>query len=220
MGNDGIIQSLLRDGCHELELDIDRDGLAKLETYYLELRRWSRRMNLIGKNQSAEAIIADHFLDSLLLLPHFSKQQSSLVDVGSGAGFPGLVCKAVEPQLVLKLVEPRLKRVSFLRHIIRCLELDSVEVVAERVENVEMATLSSSHIVSRALADIAEFLGMIEGIVNETTRILCMKGPKWEEELILAQPVIDQMQLKLVRRDEFFLPYSGKQRFVLTFGKR
>lgn len=220
MGKGGEIHSLLRNGCHDLGLDIHSDGLVRLEAYYDELLRWSRRMNLIGKNLSAEDIVADHFLDSLLLLPYFRKTQSSLVDVGSGAGFPGLVCGAVETQLLVKLVEPRLKRVSFLRHIVRHLHLDNVEVVAERVENVEPDSLISSHIVSRAVADIAEYLGLIEGIVRKTTMILCMKGPKWEEELTLAQPVVDRMQLKLVRRDEFSLPYSGKQRVVLAFCKR
>ena len=78
MGKGGEIHTLLRNGCHELGLDIHSDGLVNLESYYDELLRWSRRMNLIGKNLSAEDIVADHFLDSLLLLPHFRKTQSSL----------------------------------------------------------------------------------------------------------------------------------------------
>lgn len=217
MIEDGEIQTLLSDGCRALDIGVSAESLVHLETYYNELRRWSRKMNLIGKSQSAADIIANHFLDALILLPHFRKGPCSLVDVGSGAGFPGLVCKAAEPSIELKLIEPRLKRVSFLRHVIRCLHMDNVEVIAERVENVAPEFLGSSHIVSRAVADIALFLGLIEGIVTEKTRILCMKGPKWQEELEQAQPVIDRLHLKLAQCDEFFLPFSGRQRVILIF---
>ena len=220
MVKNGEVQSLLRAGCSELDLDVDGAGLVSLEKYFLELIRWSRKMNLIGKNQDTGDIIANHFLDSLVLLPYLRKKQSFLVDIGSGADFPGLVCNAVAPEMVLKMVEPRLKRVSFLRHLIRRLHLKNAEVVAERVENVAPESLVCSHIVSRAVADIADFLLLVEGIIGATTEVICMKGPRWEEELTHAQPVIERLHLKLIHRQEFSLPYSGKQRVVLIFNKR
>lgn len=214
------IQAMLRDGCSELKIEVTDEGLGRLESYFHELKHWSRRMNLIGKSQDSEDIIANHFLDSLLLLPQLREKQSTLVDVGSGAGFPGLVCKAAEPELSLKLVEPRLKRVSFLRHLIRRLQLTDVSVMPKRIEDVEPNILECSHFVSRAVADIADFLCMLEGLSGMAAEIVCMKGPKWEEELAFAGPVIDRMQLRLIRRENFFLPYSGKQRVLLSFARK
>jgi 16S rRNA (guanine527-N7)-methyltransferase len=214
------IGELLRQGSRLLKLHIEEDALRKLETYATELLHWNRKINLIAKKQSLRQIIENHFLDSLILLPYLAGGKSTLVDVGTGAGFPGLVCKAALPDLALVLVEPRLKRVSFLRHIIRTLKLENVEVLAERIEDVEPGRLSCSHLTSRAVAEIGEFLEMIGAIGDEETEILCMKGPKWREELDKASVVLQKSGLTVSHINELTLPFSGADRAVLSFRRK
>ena len=126
--------ALLQKGADELAVEIGDQESGRLYDYFSELKRWSRKVNLISRNASDEEIVEKHFLDSLALLDVLREPNASLLDVGSGAGFPGLVCKAACPGLPVALVEPRLKRVSFLRHICRLLDLSDVEVHGRRLE--------------------------------------------------------------------------------------
>jgi 16S rRNA (guanine527-N7)-methyltransferase len=211
--------TILIEGCNSLNLSLSSDATQALQLYFTELRRWNRKINLIAKKTSASQIVENHFLDSLILLPYIKKPGCTLVDVGTGAGFPGLVCKAASPGLSLKLVEPRLKRVSFLRHIIRTLGLDSVEVFASRIEDIDRKKLSCTCITSRAVADIGEFLQMVEGLATHETEIICMKGPKWQEELEQASSCLLQTGLVLNRVEESVLPFSAAKRALLFFQK-
>jgi 16S rRNA (guanine527-N7)-methyltransferase len=213
----GNIGELLRKGCLTLELEVAEDTFDLLERYCQELLHWSRKINLVGKKQSPQLLIENHFLDSLVLLPYLKNEGCILVDVGSGAGFPGLVCKTALPDLQLKLVEPRLKRVSFLRHIIRSLGLEKVEVFADRLENIAPESLSSTNITSRAVAEIEQFAEMVDPYVDDETQILCMKGPKWKEEFDRASPTLERLRLVLAGVDELSLPFSQAERAVLTF---
>ena len=213
------IGGLLREGCAQLQLDFPDEVFLQLEKYYSELLSWSKKMNLIAKKQSGLQIIENHFIDSLILLPSLPRQDCTLVDVGSGAGFPGLVCKTGLPDMSLVVVEPRLKRVSFLRHIKRILDMKNVEVVAQRLEDVVVEKLTCSHVTGRAVAEIGPFLEMVERICSPGTRVLCMKGPKWREELEEASPSLIKTGMVLVKVDERSLPFSGAQRAVLSFSR-
>ncbi len=214
------IRSILVEGCEGLNIALSDAASSALQIYYTELRRWSRKVNLIAKKATVIQIVENHFLDSLILAAYVSKPGSSLVDVGTGAGFPGLVCKSVLPDLSLTLVEPRLKRVSFLRHIIRTLELDGVEVLASRIEDVDDGKFSScTCITSRAVAEIEPFLQMVEALANTETDIICMKGPRWKSELEQASMYLQQTGLALYRVEEFELPFSAAKRALLIFRK-
>ncbi len=209
----------LIDGCKHLGLEVPDEGFSKLDVYLNELLLWSKRINLIAKKQNPKQIIENHFLDSLMLLSIIGTNGYSLVDVGSGAGFPGLVCKAVLPELKVILIEPRQKRVSFLRHVVRTLKLSDVEILAERTENIHPGSLSCSSITSRAVAEIGDFLQMIQHLVDSNTRIICMKGPKWKEEISSATPFLKEFNLELTQINEFILPFSGAERALLGFTK-
>ncbi len=153
-------QALMASGLEQLDLDVSKENCKRLEIYFSELKKWAKKVNLIAKNSSDEQIIEKHFLDSLMILPFLKGSDNHLLDVGTGAGFPGLVCKVAMPELRLTLVEPRLKRVSFLNHIVRTLDLDGVTSLSCRIEDDEQLTTDGgfSHITSRAVADIETFL--------------------------------------------------------------
>lgn len=216
----------LRDGARILEIGLEAQAVERLFVYFTELLHWSRKINLIAKGTGEAEILENHFLDSLTLLPLLSlfspSDQCRLLDVGTGAGFPGLVCKAARPELTVTLLEPRLKRVSFLRHVIRTLGLTGVEVLAGRVEDEALLPpmLSNSiftHITSRAVTDCGDFLQMVNRLCAPQTTVICMKGSKWRQELQdmgTLSPAISFQHVSTVERE---LPFSGAKRALLSF---
>ncbi len=211
-------RDLLAEGAAAMGVDLAPGAALALNAYHAELRRWSGKVNLIAKNSTETQIAESHFLDSLTL-PALLPAGSRLLDIGTGAGFPGLVCKAVRPDLAVVLVEPRLKRVSFLRHIVRTLELEGVEILAGRIEDEHLLPSAAdfTHVTSRAVADIAGFLAMTARFMRPGLRLICMKGPKWQDELRAAESRMSTLPVLLKEVVERELPYSGALRALLVF---
>ncbi len=120
------------------------EAFDRLNLYFNELKKWGRKVNLIAKSSSDQQIVENHFIDSLTILPLLVGANTHLLDIGTGAGFPALVCKAAYPELAITLVEPRLKRVSFLGHITRTLGLQEVKILSCRVEDEQLASFGAS----------------------------------------------------------------------------
>jgi len=220
-GEFDFIQELLS-GCNRMELpEPDDKILDTLFVYFTELKHWSRRINLIAKKATDREILEKHFLDSLTLLPLLAKTGSHLLDIGTGAGFPGLVCKAAKPDLQLTLVEPRLKRVSFLSHVTRKMELDDVRILTCRAEDEDKLVSDGgyTHITSRAVSEIRNILAMSSRFVKPGVQVICMKGPKWEEELAAWQESGNSDFFYLCSRKEYTLPHFEGRRYLLIFEK-
>ncbi len=216
--------SQLQTGLDYLGIELPEDAQKRLYLYFTELKKWQKKVNLIAKNTGDETIVENHFLDSLTLLPHLHRMGDGkihLVDIGTGAGFPGLVCKAACPEMVVSLVEPRLKRVSFLKHIVRILKLEQVNVLAERMEPGSKlpADGSVTHVTGRAVTEIGPFVEMAAGFVNPHLQLVLMKGPKWKEEEENAGGVIQNSGYSLAETAEYSLPFSGASRTLLFFTK-
>lgn len=209
----------LTTGLKSFGLILPPEAVERLALYFRELLKWSKKINLIAKGTDPEQIIENHFIDSLTILPQFTGVGSHLLDIGSGAGFPGLVCKAAWPELLVTLVEPRLKRASFLGHITRTLGLSGINVLTCRVE--DEALLPSdcpfSHITGRAITEVGPFLRMVERFAPTGARVICMKGPKWREEMDAATEIVSRSPYRLSQVIEHVLPFSGAKRSLLLF---
>jgi 16S rRNA (guanine527-N7)-methyltransferase len=161
-----------------------------------------------------------HFLDSLALQPVLARQPgspSSLLDVGTGAGFPGLVLAAVMPELQVTLVEPRQKRVSFLMHIVRTLQLTNVEIIAARLDQADLGRREFTFITSRAVADISGFTALLEDIPGPDSLVLIMQAS--ENMQCWARSSVGQ-SWQLVAENSFQLPFSGASRQISLIRKR
>ena len=208
--------SLIRPGAASLGVTLGEDQSRRLYSYFLELRRWSKKMNLIARDSADGEIVEKHFIDSLALLDLLREPGARLLDIGSGAGFPGLVCKAARPDLTVHLVEPRLKRVSFLRHIIRQLQLSDIEVHGCRLEDGPIEGESSfDWVVGRAVADVGTFLALCARFKKYGSSVVCMKGPGYFNELDEQRERSGGWQLETTR--EYRLPFSGARRALLVF---
>jgi len=216
--------TILREGLSRLNLTLDDTALADLCRYQAELAKWSQKMNLIAKAPLAE-VIETHFLDSLTLLPVLDELPPAgpLLDIGSGAGFPGLALKIARPSLAVTLVEPRQKRVSFLRHVVRTVGLSGIEVIAERIEpgqaTLQGETGSFPIITSRAFTAIAGFLECTAALNPSSGTVICMKGRRAPEELAEWQALAPASPYSLTSTIETALPFSGIPRRLLLFTK-
>lgn len=205
----------LEQGLSRLAIQLPDACLDSLLLYCRELQKWSRRINLIAKGNDEKHILEVHFMDALTLLPTLSADSvrpGNLLDVGSGAGFPGLVLAAVLPEHRFTLVEPRKKRVTFLRHIIRTLGLKNVAVHDARVEKLTLSAGGEfSHITGRAVADPERFLQLVEKILCPTTRVILMLASRDPlESLFRSVP----NKYQLVEERTVRLPYSGAGRLL------
>lgn len=164
----------------ELALEIARTELpegifAAWERLCADLLRWNRAHNLTG-HHDPEAAYLDLFLDSLALVPHV--QGSTLLDIGSGAGFPGLVLALALPELRVTLLEPRAKRVSFHKQAIRSLELgDRVQTVMGRAGEA-LAGEQFNTVTLRAVTDIPGSLELARPYLAPGGVILLPRGAK------------------------------------------
>jgi 16S rRNA (guanine527-N7)-methyltransferase len=128
--------ALLEQGARALGVRLTGEQVDRFRTYRDELLRWAARMNLTAL-RSPEAVVRDGFLDALTCERMIGPQVRRVLDLGSGAGFPGIPLALVRSEIVFTLIEASRKKVSFLRHIVRRLELANVTVVPGRAEALE-----------------------------------------------------------------------------------
>lgn len=207
------------DGLTVMKIEVSEEAISRLYLYLDELIKWNRKINLVAK-APVELIIETHFLDSLTLLPLLTAcPPPGLLDIGSGAGFPGLPLKIVRPDLEVTLVEPRQKRVSFLKHIIRTLKLKGIKVSDERVEKGNNINGQDNFplITSRAFNSISQFLALTAGLSAPQGRVICMKGPKAPEEIKEWQHNTPDSPYRLTEIIEAPLPFSKQTRNLVIF---
>lgn len=170
----------------EEAFDVSRETLERLSTYEAVLRKWQKKINLIGPSTVGD-IWWRHFADSAQLIRHLPSNTTSLADLGAGAGFPGLVLKAVAPHLDVTLIEADTRKAAFLTNASAEMGL-AVQVQARRIEDVEADPnrLSPDVFVARALASVDDLLTMVAGWKDPPPAMLLLKGQNVESELISA----------------------------------
>jgi len=162
----------------ENELGLSNDILKKIDDFAKYLMDWNKIHNLTGaKTYTA---IEDQIYDSIYPLT-FLPKQNSLLDIGTGAGFPGLILAIAMPETECTLCEPLRKRASFLRFIARELELTNVTVSASRVEDLEVRAYDL--ITSRAVTDTKTLIEWSRPFIGENTQMLFYKGEQVFEEI-------------------------------------
>lgn len=178
--------------------------------YLSELKKWNKIHNLTGL-RTDEDIIIKHFLDSVLYLNVLPAERITVADIGSGAGFPGIPMKLIRPEIDMYLVEPSAKKSSFLHHIIRTLNLDTITVLEKRVEDTRTPDdiIPVDMAVSRALFSVRDFIRKTSPMVKPGGRLILSKGPKVSEELKMIQ----EGEFEIIIRK---LPLSAIERFFVV----
>ncbi|MCF6201904.1 MAG: 16S rRNA (guanine(527)-N(7))-methyltransferase RsmG [Hydrogenimonas sp.] len=159
-------------------IDIDSKTLKRLELFTKTLMEWNRVHNLTGAKSEGE--IAEQIADSLWPITFLPSSPKTLLDIGSGAGFPGLILAAAWPKTETTLCEPLKKRASFLRYAALELDLPRVKVEAKRVEEIEPAKFDL--ITSRAVTRTERLMEWCRPFIAEGTNVLFYKGERADEE--------------------------------------
>ena len=176
------------------EISLDMNVVEKLERFAQLLHEWNQIHNLTGAKTIS--VIHDNIVDSLFPLT-FIKEPATLLDVGTGAGFPGLVLAIALPETEVVLSEPLKKRVSFLKYAAIDLELQNVKVEGKRVENVEHEAFSL--ITSRAVTNTKLLLDLTEKISDTGTEYLFYKGSRVFDEI---EDVQHQLDYDIVQKNQ------------------
>ncbi len=189
---------------------LSREHLDLLGLYLDELWDWNRKINLIGFSDR-KRIVTELLLDSLIPTPHLP-QKGLMLDVGSGAGFPAVPIKILRRQLNIHLLEPNSKKVSFLKQIIRLLNLADIEVIRGRIEEDQEKLSQTAYnlITTRALADIAQIIKWCAPLLGRGGILVCFLGDQSERKLEGCSQLMEKHQLELRKKIPYRLP--GKRR--------
>jgi len=160
------------------ELDLPDDFFKNIQKYKEHLFKWNKIHNLTGAKNEA---MVDEFIHDAVYPVSFLPKVNSLMDIGTGAGFPGMILALALPDTQVTLVEPLMKRASFLQFIKADLGLDNVRVVKKRVQDMEDENFDL--ITSRAVTDTKILLDLSKNFRDEHSKLLFYKGEKVFEEL-------------------------------------
>ncbi len=169
----------LAEGMKALGIDLSADVQEKLLAYAAFLEKWNRTYSLTALRDPTLAV-SHHLLDSLAIMPYVNA--STLLDVGSGGGQPGIPLAIARPDLAVTLLDSNGKKTAFLQQAVIELELKNVRVVTARVEEFRPATLFAA-ITSRAFAELVDFVGLTRHLLASSGEWLAMKGQRPDAEM-------------------------------------
>lgn len=217
------VEVLLK-GARRLGLDLEENQIALFHRYLQELVEWNKKINLTAIVEPRE-VQAKHFLDSLtvsLAIPREVMSQGTLVDVGSGAGFPGLPLKILWPGLRVTLVESVGKKAAFLRHLVEALELEGVEVRNQRAESLAQDPRFRETFdvaVSRAVADMSTLAELTLPFCKVGGTAVAQKKSDIEDEMRRSERAVSLLGGALGRTQVVDMEEIGEPRWLVVLTK-
>ena len=190
--------------------------INQFNDYALFLKEYNEKVNLTAISEY-EDVLDKHFYDSLLLVDR--KLEGTLVDVGSGAGFPGVVLKIVFPKLKVILIEPIKKRCVFLNLLIERLALKDIEVVNDRAEDyVSNHREEYDYVTARAVTNLNGLIEICGALVKKNGYFICLRGKDGLDEINRALKAIKTMGFDIdITREETL--FNGDKRIISFFKK-
>ncbi len=220
---DSSLEKLLLQGAASLGVNLGENEVRLYFQYLKSLLEWNEKFNLTAITEPREVVVK-HFLDSLSIFPYLKKDGGKrLLDVGTGAGFPGIPLKITVPEMEVVLMDSLNKRVTFLNRIIKELGLSGITAVHRRAEDAgrrENYRESFDMVVSRAVARLSVLLEICIPFLKVGGTFVAYKGPKVGEELEEAGNALKIMNARVMRREEVALPGLDEQRTLVFIEKR
>lgn len=217
---------LLIDGAHDLGIHLDNETAKKFSLYANELIAWNRKINLTAITDPFE-IAVKHFLDSIAPSLHIAPD-ASIIDIGSGGGFPGIPLAILLPKLSITLIDTSRKKVSFLKHLARFLQLTHVSVYqisAEDISKNQQFSRTYNIIISRALFPLDKLISLGLPLLTENGEIVAMKGKKVsnDKEMTRISELLNKWKNEGAGRSyscsikKYKLPVTGDERSLVHF---
>lgn len=206
----------------KLKINLDEHQIEQFVIYYEMLVEWNQVMNLTAITEYDD-VLKKHFIDSLSLIKAYDvTKKSNVIDIGTGAGFPGLALKIAFPSLQITLLDSLNKRIQFLNAVIERLELSGVDTVHGRAEDfAKPGKLREKYdiCVSRAVANLSTLSEYCLPFVKEGGLFISYKSEKISEEIEKAEKAISTLGGKVEGQVEFTLPQSDFYRNLFIIRK-
>lgn len=202
-----------------INIDVTEEQLNQLEEYYKLLVEWNNKINLTRIIEK-EDVYLKHFYDSATINKIINLNDiNEFCDFGTGAGFPGMVIKILFPKLNITLVDSLNKRIIFLNVVIEKLNLKNIKTIHSRIEDFAKLNRNKFDLVTaRAVAPLNVLLEYSIPMVKINKYFLAMKA-NINEELEKGNNAIKLLNIELIKREEFKLPYEDSTRNLLLFQK-
>ena len=201
-------RDLLVEGLHRMSLNLSDQMIDQLMVYLNLIEKWNRVYNLTAIRERDE-MIKLHFLDSLSILNHVEMEH--VLDVGSGAGFPGIVLAITKPELKVTVMDSVNKKTTFMQQVKSELSLTNLNVVNARVEDYQ-TTILFDGVITRAFSSIQNMLLMTQHTLQKNGAWLAMKSKDVKEEL----EALDQNQFTLIPLE---VPFINAERYLVKLKK-
>ncbi|OKP81548.1 16S rRNA methyltransferase G [Paenibacillus helianthi] len=196
--------------------------LEQFELYFKELVSWNEKMNLTGITER-DQVYMKHFYDSLSLSFYMNMEDvNKLADIGSGAGFPGIPLKICFPHLKLTIVDSLSKRISFLQHVCDTLELQNVQLIHGRAEDIARQFVHRDAydlVTARAVARLSLLNEFCLPFTRKDGVFAAMKGNDPTEELTEAKRSFKELRAELLKVESFSLPVEESARHIILIHK-
>lgn len=219
-------RNLIYEGAKDFDIHVDKRKIEKFAIHALELMKWNQKTNLTAIIDPFEVAVK-HFLDSIAPMKVIPSN-ASLLDIGSGGGFPGIPLKICLPSLSVTLIDASRKKVSFLKHIIRMLELkniDALHIRAEEFVNKPEIDKTFNVVISRALSSITSFVLTAIPFLKEEGVIIAMRGIVSDDDIQLLRSSLNKKHAEFTDEDieafeigvkRYSLPYLKSDRSMVS----
>ena len=212
---------LFRKKINGTDIELSDIKIEKFYKYMLLIQEWNEKINLTAILEP-EMMIVKHFIDSISIAKKI-KSGAKVIDVGTGAGFPGIPLKIYDESINITLMDALNKRMIFLSEVASQLDLkDGIEILHGRAEEVAQNSKyreSYDYAVSRAVAPLNILLEYLVPFVKVDGQVIAMKGSNAEEELDEAKNAINVLQCKVIENEKFDLPDNQGERNIIIFSK-
>ena len=200
------------------EFGLSSSQISKFARFLDLLLEWNEKFNLTAITDKDE-IEEKHFIDSIELIKFFDVKNKTLLDVGSGAGFPGIPLAIVEPSLKVTLLESNGKRISFLKEVVKDLQLTNVEIIQGRAE--ELGTREKyDFVTARAVKELNILLELCFYLVKVGGSFIAYKSSNVDQEILNAKHAFECLQIDTFNKFEYLLPVSKNSRVFLEILKK
>lgn len=204
----------------EFDIEINDEQIKSFEKYMSLLLEWNEKINLTAITQPEEVKLK-HFVDSLTVLKYIN-DDDRVIDIGTGAGFPGIPLKIMKENAKITLLDSLNKRINFLNIVIETLNLRNIQAIHGRAEEIARNKLYREKydvVVSRAVANLSTLTEYMLPFVKVGGKCICMKGANVNEELKKAKNAIKELGGELERVDNFYLSDNGNERNIIVIKK-
>lgn len=212
---------IIKEYAKEISIELDDKKVEQFYMYMELLLEWNEKINLTAITKPEEVILK-HFIDSLTIINKI-KPNTKIVDVGTGAGFPGIPIKIVKEDIEIVLVDSLNKRIHFLDEVIQKLGLTKIETIHARAEELgrnKKIRETFDYATSRAVANLSTLSEYLMPFVKVGGNVIAMKGSEIEEELQKAQKAISILGGEVIAVEKFILPKSDIKRHIVTIKKK